>query len=190
MDTPENRSPTYLPLSIFRIPRYRYFPTNLMKQSGPDQWERLWILQACERLEIPVKLWPKWPFPEILSRPVSIRSYIPREKIASLEFPPFNALEETLSEWKVRCHKVLDDLLEEYAKKFDAQFQDAMKRGFYIKLPQSRATTPSDLRYEWVARRICYRTPYKELATRGYSAERIKQSVLQILKKAKLKEGI
>jgi hypothetical protein len=188
MDT-ERRSPN-LSLSVFRVPRYRYFPTNLMNKCGPKQWERLRIWQACERLKIPTQVWPKWRLAELVHRPISTRSYIPRRKIEQLDFPPFGALEETITEWKTRCHKALDDLLREYAEKFEAQFQDAMKHGSYTKIPQSRDTTPSDLRYEWVAQRICYRTPYKKLEKSGYSAERIKQSVLQTLKKAGWKEGI
>jgi hypothetical protein len=68
------------------------------------------------------------------------------------------------------------------------QFQDAVKQGIYTKLPQTRDTTPANLRYGWAAQRICYRTPYRELAGKGYSEERVKQSVLQILKNAGYKK--
>jgi hypothetical protein len=191
MDNPEKPS-TYLPLSIFRVPRYRYFLTQAMKKNGPEQWERLRILQACERLEIPVKLWPKIGFPKIPQpgRPIAVRMYIPRHKIEGLDFPPFNALEETIPEWRVRCHKTVDALLDEYAEKFKTQFLDALKQGIYTKIPQTRTTTDLNLRYEWVAQRICYRTPYKKLAKAGYTVERITQSVNQILKKAGLSEQI
>jgi hypothetical protein len=188
MDTPDKPSP-YIPLSIFRVPRYRYFPTESMKKHGPEQWERLRILQACERLEIPVKLWPKISFPGLTARPLAVRFYVPH-KPDRPDFPPFNALEETIPEWRVRCQQVVDEFLDEYAKKFETLFQDSIKRGIYTKIPQARDTTPSDLRYEWAARRICYRTPYKKLAKAGYSSERIRQSVLQILKKARLPEEI
>jgi hypothetical protein len=160
-----------------------------MKRYGPEQWERLRILQACERLDIPVKLWPKISFPGVLPHPFAVRFCIPHG-LWQPEFPPFQALEETLPEWRVRCHEVVDKLLDEYAERFTAQFQEALKHGIYTKIPQTRATTDLNLRYEWVAQKICYRKRYKELATAGYSAERIKQSVLKILKKAKLKEGI
>jgi len=188
MDTTEKRSPA-LSLSVFRVPRYRYFPSDLMKLCGPEQWERLWILQACERLEIPVKLRPKIPFPRF-PHP-AVRSYLPikEEKLKGLDFPPFSALEDTISDWKRRCHSCFEKYLQEYAAKFEAQFQNALKQGIYTKIPQTRDTTPSELRYEWVAQRLCYRTPYKELATGGYTAERVKQAVLQILKDAGLKKG-
>jgi hypothetical protein len=189
MDTTERRSPN-LSLSSFRVPRYRYFPTNLMDKCGPEQWERLWILQACERLEIPAKLWPKISFPQ-LPHPLAVRSYLPikQEKLQRLDFPPLSWLEETISDWKQRCHSCFDKYLQEYAAKFEAQFQDALKQGIYTKIPQTRDTTPFELRYEWVAQRLCYRTPYKELAKDGYTAERVKQAVLQILKDAGLKKG-
>jgi hypothetical protein len=153
MNTPEKRSPN-LSLSIFRIPRYKYFPTQSIKQYGPEQWERLRILQACERLEIPVKLWPKISFPGIPNRPLAVRFYIPH-KLGRPDFPPFHALEESLTEWRVRCHKVVDELLDEYAMKFNAQFQEAVRQGIYTKISQTRATTDLNLRYEWAARRIC-----------------------------------
>jgi hypothetical protein len=160
-----------------------------MRQYGPEQWERLWILQACERLEIPVKLWPKIS-PQLPHWP-AVRSYLPikEEKLRKLDFPPFSWLEETIPDWKQRCHSCFDKYLQEYAAKFEAQFQEALRLGIYTKIPQARDTTPSNLRYEWAAQRLCYRTPYKELARGGYTAERVKQAVLQILKDAGLKKG-
>ena len=187
--TDERRSPS-LSLSFFTIPRYKYFPTHLMDKCGPEQWERMRILQACERIEIPTKLWPKISFPQ-LPRSFAVRSYLPikEKKLFELNFPPFSWLEDSISDWKQECHKCFDKYLQEYAAKFEAQFDEALKQGMYTKIPQSRATTPSDLRYEWVAKRICYRTPYKELAQKGYTEERVKQAVLQILKNAGLKKG-
>jgi hypothetical protein len=158
-----------------------------MAQYGPEQWERLKILQTCERLEIPVKLWPTFPFPQLpYLQSVQFRIPVRADK---LELPPFRPLEESIAEWKQRCHAALDMGLNEYAAKFKAQFQDAVKQGIYTKLPQTRDTTPIELRYEWAAKRICYRIPYKELAIKGYTTDRIKQSVLQILKSAGWKKG-
>jgi hypothetical protein len=159
-----------------------------MKRCGPEQWERLRIWQACERLEIPVKLWPKFAFPQL---PIAeaVRMYIPNRP-EKFDLPPFHPLTESIPEWRKNCHAALDKTLDEYAEKFQAQFQRGIKGGFYTKIPQSRDTTPLNLRYEWAAQRICYRTPYKKLEKGGYSAERIKQSVLQILKKAGINEGI
>jgi hypothetical protein len=181
MDT-ERKSPN-LSLSVFRVPRYRYFPTNLIKRCGPEQWERLKILQACERLEIPTKLWPKSAFPE-LPLQQSVRMFIPNRP-EKFNLPPFHPLIESIAEWRKNCHAALDaTTLDEYAEKFQLQFQDAVRRGIYTKLPITRDTTPAELRYGWAAQRICYRIPYKELTVKGYSEERIKQSVLQILKNA------
>jgi hypothetical protein len=161
-----------------------------MKKCGPEQWERLRILQACERLEIPVKLWPKCAFPE-LPRNQSIRMFIPNRP-EKFNIPAFFPLIESIAEWREHCHAAFDHTLDEYAAKFQAQFQEQVKQGMYTKLPQTRETTPAELRYEWAAKRICLRTPYKKLAdsAKGYSEERVKQSVLQTLKKAGLNEGI
>lgn len=185
--TDERRSPN-LSLSVFRIPRYRYFPASLMKHCGPEQWERMRILQACERLEIPTKLWPKIAFPE-LPRGGTVRMFIPNRP-GKFDLPPFEPLTETIAEWRKRSHTAFDKTLDEYAEKFQAQFQDALKQGIYTKIPSVRDTTPLNLRYEWAARRLCYRATYRELAEKGYSEERIRQSVNQILRKAGLNEGI
>jgi hypothetical protein len=106
------------------------------------------------------------------------------------DLPPFQPLVESIAEWRKKAHAALDKTLDEYCKKFSAQFQDALKQGIYTKIPSTRSTTDLSLRYEWVAQRICYRKRYKELATSGYSADRIKQTVLQILRKARLNEGV
>jgi hypothetical protein len=146
------------------------------------------ILQACERLEIPGKLWPKFTFPDVRQF-AHHRSYIPRHKIQELDFPPFNALEETIAEWKLRCHKILDGLLAEYAEKFEAIFQDALKQGLYTKIPQHAILRrPISAMSGW-HREFATRIPYRKLAKDGYTAERVKQSVLQILRTAEWNKG-
>ena len=154
-----------------------------MKREGPRQWERLRILQACERLEIPPKLWPKMAFPQLPRQ--RLRMFIPNRP-EKFNLPPFEPLVQSIAEWRKLTHAAFDKTLDEYAAKFQAQFQEALRQGIYTKIPQARDTTPADLRYEWAARRLCYRTPYKELENEGYTAERIKQSVLQTLKNAGL----
>jgi hypothetical protein len=181
-----NSTLRYLSLSIFGVSNYRYFPTSMMDKCGPEQWERLWILQACERLEIPTKLWPKFKFPSLPQMKVlDLRFRLPDQP----ELPFFSPLHESVAEWKTRCHKTLDELLEKHAESLNAKFQELVKQGMYTKIPQTRTTTDLNLRYEWAAQRICYNTRYSELAKDGYSVDRIKQSVLQILKTANWKRG-
>jgi hypothetical protein len=189
MDTSDKRPPS-LSLSNFPIPRYRYYPADLIKKLrlGPEQWERMRILQACERLEIPHELWPKIAFPMVQSHP-AVHYRIPRAQLEQFNIPPFLALEETISEWKRRCHICFDKYLQEYADKFESQFQNALRLRIYTKIPQTRDTTPFELRYEWAAKKWCYKMRYKELAKDGYTTDRIKQAVLQILKDAGLKNG-
>jgi hypothetical protein len=143
------------------------------------------ILQTCERLEIPVKDWPKFKFPQ-LPREIEQNFRVPDR----FDIPPFRPLEESIAEWKKRCHKVLNESLEQHAQTLNTQFQNALKLGLYTKIKQVRSTTDVDLRYEWAVRRICYNTPYRKLATGGYSADRIKQAVRQILKTAGWNKGI
>jgi hypothetical protein len=156
-----------------------------MGRCGPQQWERLRILQACERLEVPVKLWPKFKFPEL---PEKQKVNFRVEDRPDL--PPYRPLEESISEWKNRCREHFDKFLDEQARLLDKKFQDAVKLGLYTKIAATRETTALNLRYEWTAQRMCYRTPYHRMAKAGYSADRIKQSVLQILKKAGIQERI
>jgi hypothetical protein len=182
MDTNERTSPN-LSLLRFRVPRYRYFPANQLKQCGPQHWERMRILQACEKLNIPTSLWPKFAFPVIRSQ--SLRMFIPNRP-EKFDLPPFDPLTQSVKEWRTQCHAAFDKTLDEYSAKFSAKFNEFLREGLYVKIPQTRDTTPLDLRYEWAARRLCYRTPYKELEEQGYTYERIKQSVLQILKNAGL----
>jgi hypothetical protein len=143
------------------------------------------ILQACERLEIPVTFWPKCTFPQ-LPRELNLRLRVPDR----FDIPPFCPLEESIAEWKIRCHKVLTESLDKHAELLNVTFEDAIKHGAYMKIKQTRDTTDLNLRYEWAAKRICLRTPYRKLAQGGYSADRIKQAVLQILKTAGWNKGI
>jgi len=78
--------------------------------------------------------------------------------------------------------------------------------GFREKLPsdlrhgltpikQTRDTTSIELRYEWAAKRLCYRKSFPELvkeeAARGkaYTEARIKQAVTKIITEAGLVQG-
>jgi hypothetical protein len=159
-----------------------------MDKCGPKQWERMKILQTCERLEIPTKLWPKIPFP-VLPGTQSMRMYIPNRP-EKFNIPPFDPLMESIAEWREHCHVAFDETLDEYEQKFKEQFGGYVKMGMFTKLPQQRDTGASpNLRYEWAAQRLCYRRTYKELASgTNYNPERIKQAVNQILKDAGLKK--
>ena len=50
-------------------------------------------------------------------------------------------------------------------------------------------TGPLDLRYEWAAKRVCYRLRYREIADGGYSEDRVKRAILKILKEADVRNG-
>jgi hypothetical protein len=184
MSIPDRPTPS---LSVIRIPRYLYFPAD-QNQCGPQQWERLRILQACERLGIPRERWPHCAFPQ--APRYSIRTWIPNRP-EKFNLPPFQPLIETIAEWRKKCHAAFDKTLDEYGEKFLATFRRELAEGKYKKIQPTRNTTPSNLRYEWAARRCCYNIPYKELADpeKGFSEDRVKQAVLQIFKKAGLNEG-
>jgi hypothetical protein len=170
-----------LRFSDIPVPQYRYFPTHLKETRGPKQWARLRILQACERLDIPGKLWPKFPDFQ-LPRPYSLAFQVKEHP----ELPPFLPLIETASQWKERCRPVLNRFVNEQARVAHAWFKNELSKGLYVRIKPTRDTTPLDLRYEWTAKRYCLRLPYSELAIAGYTAERIRKSVSVTLKQAGL----
>ena len=165
------------------IPAYKYFPTHLMERCGPKQWARLRILQACERLEVPVKLWPKFPFP-VLPRPYN--HFYRASGPAPL--PHFYPLHESEAEWRARVQSDLDKFVEKELEGFRRQLGRDLKRGFLTPIKQTRDTTPLELRYEWAAKRLCYRTLYAKLAkeesAKGYTETRIRQAVAKIITEA------
>ena len=169
------------PLSRFKIPPYRYFPTALLESEGPKHWAQLRLLQACERIDIPRKLWPK--FSGLNLPPEYGFRYAIKEKMA---IPPFSPLYESEAEWRARTHSDLDKLLDRYKGMFRERFQKELNEGSLTKIKPVRDTTPLDLRYEWAARRYCLNVPYKQLASGGYTDSRIKRIVLQILKESGL----
>jgi hypothetical protein len=186
MSIPDKPTPSLLDI---RVPHYKYYPTDQMKRHGPEQWERFRIVQACERLGIPRQLWPNRAFPQPPRQSPRTRMWIPNRP-EKFDLPPFEPLIETIAEWRKRSHDAFDKTLDEYAGKFQMLFQRDLAEGKYKRIPSTRDTTPLNLRYEWAAQRICYNTPYKKLADaeKGYSEDRIKQSVRRILEKAGLNE--
>ena len=172
------------------IPAYKYFPTHLMEHFGPKQWARLRILQACERLEIPVKLWPKFPFPQLPRRPYN-HFYRASDR---LSLPDFYPLYESEAEWKIRVQSDLDKFIDKELEGFRQQLERDLKTGFLTPIKQTRDTTPLELRYDWVAKRICYRTPYARLAkeepSKGFTETRIRQAVAKIITEAGWRQGL
>lgn len=154
-----------------------------METRGPKQWARLRILQACERLDIPEKLWPELrdfqlPRPYSLAFPVK----------GHPELPPFLPLVETISEWKERCRPALDRFVNEQARIAHAWLQSELRKGLYVRIKPTRDTTPVHLRYEWAAKRLCLNTPFPRLAKEeaskgrsGYTEVRIRKAVTAII---------
>ena len=182
----EGASP--LNLSDIPVPQYKYFPTHLLESRGPRQWARLRLLQACERLKIPNVQWPKFEAPE-LPRPQDYRYMVS----SSPSLPAYLPLEETEAEWKARVHLSVNVFIGNELARFRDRLQTDVKSKYLTRIKKTRSTTPLDLRYEWAAKRLCYRMTFPELAredaAKGYTEERIKQAVYEILKEAKLGMG-
>jgi hypothetical protein len=159
-----------------------------MEKHGPKQWARMRILQACERLEIPETLWPKFPFPELP------RQYIhlyPAKPV--LRIPSFFPLYESESDWKGKVQQFVNMFVDRELDRFRDKLQSEVKDKVLTRIKQTRETTPLELRYDWAAKRICLRRTFPELAreesAKGYTQERIKQAVNTIIREAELRQG-
>ena len=169
------------------IPAYKYFPTHLMERCGPKQWAHLRLLQAFERLNIPSERWPKFPFP-VLPRPY----YHFYRASDCLSLPHFYPLYESEAEWKTRVQSDLEKFVENELEGFRRQLERDLKTGFLTPIKQPRDAI--ELRYEWAAERLCYHTPYRELAKRYFprgekgAEDRIRQAATKVIREAGLRQ--
>jgi hypothetical protein len=109
------------------------------------------------------------------------------------EIPSFFPLYESEAEWRHNVHLKIDEYLDQQLHRFRQQLSSDLKEGRIRAIKQNRDTTPLNLRYEWAARRVCYRTPFAELAkpeaSKGYTVDRIKRAVARIISEADLRQG-
>lgn len=157
-----------------------------MDTEGPKHWTRIRFLQACERLDIPYKLWPD--FGHAAVREPSEYG-IEATTAETFSLPGFHTWSESEDEWRARARAEFEKFSEKWALWYREQLGHQLKNGSLKPIKQVRETTPLNLRYEWAAKRFCYRTPYKELADGGYNGNRIKQAVLKILKEGDIRRG-
>jgi len=131
-------------------------------------------------------LWPKFPFPDIPRE--YIHPYAVKER---LTVPSFFPLYQSESDWKAAVQAFVEEFISKQIDGFRQRLQGDLDRGFLVPVRQTRETTPFGLRYEWAAKRLCYLTPYRKLASEHklYTEERVKQIVLGILKQAGLGRG-
>ena len=146
-----------------------------MEQEGPKHWARLRLLQACERLKIPVKLWPEFGS-LMLPREYKFHCCVGEK----YEAPSFRRLYESESEWRQRARDDFEKFLDKHATTFREWLKWDLDRGSLTRIKPTRDTAPLDLRYEWAARRYCEKKLYKEMATDEYSADRIRKTVRAI----------
>ena len=77
---------------------------------------------------------------------------------------------------------------------FRRQLERDLETGFLTPIKQTRETTPIEVRYEWVAKRICLRISYNDLARQkyqgnSYTEDSIKKSVNRVITEAGLRQG-
>jgi hypothetical protein len=164
------------PLSSYKVPDYKYFPTNLMESEGPKHWAQLRFLQACERLNIPRDQWPS--FPKMRLPHAYGLAFVPN---GIMRLRSINPMYETEAEWRASCREDLERFLDEEAQGFRAWFQRELDTHRLAKIKPSRGSTPLNLRYEWAAQRHCSGLQYKEMAPDKYSDEVVRKTVTRIL---------
>jgi hypothetical protein len=175
-----------LPLSDIKIPPYRYFSKHLMNVEGPKHWARIRFLQACERLDIPYKLWPEFARAAV-KEPTEYGVEFTTAETFSL--PAFHTWSESEDEWRARARAEFERFLEKWELWYRGVLEPQIKNGSLIPIKQTRETTPLDLRYEWAAKRFCYNTPYRELAVAGYNEGRIKKTVAAIFREGDIRKA-
>jgi hypothetical protein len=99
-----------LSFAQFKIPPYKYYPRHLTSVQGPKQWAQLRFLQACERLDIPSRLCPRFPNFHPPMRDYQ-HSYRPPERF---QLPEFNVLNESEAEWRERARKLFEEMLDKH----------------------------------------------------------------------------
>jgi hypothetical protein len=156
-----------------------------MNESGPKMWARIRLLQACERLQIPVDLWPHVPSLQI---PHEYNSVFETEETFTL--PGFSTHYETEAEWRQKSRDEFEIFLDRIALLYRRWLKESVDRDILVPIPRTRDTTPLNVRYEWAALHLCYRRTYKELAATSnpaVSESTVKKAVYRILVQAELK---
>ena len=162
----------------YQPPNYLYYPTHSLP-NGTRDWTRVRLLQACERLAIPNNLWPQFKSIRLgdATNVTPVPAFVP---------PPFNYLSESIVEWRSAAEKSFREHCDKFAEAMRAYLRRKVAQGVLTKIKQPKGHIPTDLRYEWAARRYCLRERYKAIGGPNYSDDVVRQVVHRILKDAQL----
>lgn len=168
-------------LSEYKLPEYRYYPTQLLP-NGTRDWSRVRLLQACDRLNIPEDRWPK--FVEELKLPANYR---PIYEMAPFIPPEFCDLRDAPGEWMENAVRLFREHCERHLERIAARIQHDVAHGILTKIAQPKEKASAlALRYEWAAKRYAFNEPYKVMATAEYSPERIRKAVSNIFRECRI----
>lgn len=168
-------------LRDYELPDYLYYPTELMP-NGTRDWARVLFLQACERLNIPQGLWPT--FSEPLRLPGRASNLF---QMAPFISPPFDELRDSPGEWLENSMRLFKEHCAKALERVEARIKYDVDNGILTRIPKPKEKRSAiSLRYEWAARRYCFREPYKDMASSTNSADSIRKAVIKILKEAKV----
>jgi hypothetical protein len=174
-------------LSQIRIPRpLRYLPRGWLRQQGPEEVEKLYLIQACERLQIPPERWPR--FGSTINLQFEDKFVVNTEPFRP---PLFDTLRDSRAEWQAAADKGWRD----YCKTYLQKCQIATKvniRIFDLQLLRrprhSGRNAPLKLRYEWAAWHYCLGESWAciQKKYRSYSQDKIRKHSREILQRVGL----
>jgi hypothetical protein len=170
-----------VPIREYKNPGYLYYPTNLLPH-GTRDWERVRFLQACERLNIPIELWPDF-------GPLELPKRFKVSKSPPVFVPPsFDPLRDSAESWRRRANKLFREHCNTFLNQIKADITDWVERGVLTKIKQRKRADSMLLRFEWAARRHCLGESYKDIARNSkHSPEMIRQAVHRILTSVQIK---
>lgn len=161
----------------YRVPDYRYYPTALIPE-GTRDWSQVRFLQACERLQIPHNRWPN--FDSLILPAKGAHAYL---KAPVFPVPSFDVLHDADTHWREKAENLFRQHCDAFLGKVAANIASDVAKGVLTKIERSKdKSSPVPLRYEWAARRYCYNEPYKDMATRECSPEKIRKVVAKIFR--------
>ena len=186
-------------LEKFCTPSYKYFPKpGGLGYSGPQTWVRILIVQALERLGIPLADWP--PFGKDFAKNGFL---LPGGRIVihggrALSASAIRYVARLYSDWQARAEALWKEHRSSFLEFCKKRRDEDLEAGRIIELKRYRSTgkkriiAPLETRFEWAALRISGRT-FPEISDRyssagvTFSPKQIEMSCRDLFKGAGLK---
>lgn len=150
---------------------------------------RIHIVTALQQLGVPTQAWPDFAqkfYASTEERKGSTDCF----PVPMFRPPRFDRLNQSLEEWR----RAADTAWQKHRDRFMKGLQFEVGKDVDEKIPPARGTrgagrkgrrlnAPSDLRFEWTARRLSG-VPFKEIAGAAFNPDQVKKAVSEVLKLA------